>query len=117
MVNELNEQNKIICSFCSFEGGVRLFCSLVRLPDSLRLIANQEANDIGNIFRPSIALQRRCHLLSFFGRILLAVRDIELRDSVEHVRHSAAGSYSVDGDLLLTAVFGEDCGRTNRQRL
>lgn len=48
------------------------------------------------------------HLLSFFRAILLTVRDVMLRDVMEHVRDGAARRHRIHRDLLLASVLGHD---------
>ncbi len=76
--------------------------------DPLSFVARKEARDVGHVLWKAITMQWRCvgrHLQPFIRSILLAVRDIVLRNVVEHVRNSATRGDCVDGDLLISTVL------------
>jgi hypothetical protein len=48
------------------------------------------------------------YLLTFFRRVFLPIRNIMVRDIMEHVSDSSTRGYSIDCDLFVSTVFGQD---------
>ena len=51
------------------------------------------------------------YLLTFLRRVLFPVRDIMMRDIMEHVSDSTTRSHSIDRDLFISTVFGQNADK------